>query len=96
MSELNIVAIFTVKPEFDREFQNEFKKVVEGSRKELGCIRYDLNQDAKDPYTYIFTETWQSKEAIDQHNTESHYLNFAKFVEGKVANKIVHIMKQII
>ncbi|WP_392559705.1 putative quinol monooxygenase [Orbus mooreae] len=96
MSKLNIVAIFTIKPEFSAEFKVEFKKIVEGSRKEKGCIQYDLNQDVKDPNTYIFTESWESKLAIEQHNAEPHYKEFAKFAEGKVAKKVVHIMTQII
>lgn len=96
MSILNIVAIFTIKPEFNAEFQTEFKKIVEGSRKEQGCIQYDLNQDVKDPYTYVFTESWQSKQAIDEHNAEPHYKHFAQFAEGKVAKKTVHVMKHVI
>jgi len=96
MSMLNIIAIFVIKPEFNTEFQAEFKKIVEGSRREQGCVRYDLNQDVKDPYTYVFIETWQSQQAIDKHNTELHYKNFAKFAEGKVAKKIVQIMKHVI
>ncbi|WP_392562306.1 putative quinol monooxygenase [Orbus sturtevantii] len=96
MSKLNIVAILTIKPEFSRDFQIEFKKVVAASRKEPGCIQYDLNQDTKDSHTYIFTESWQSAQAIDEHNTTSHYKKFAEFADGKVAKKIVHIMKQVI
>jgi len=93
---LNIVAIFSIKPEFNTEFQAEFKKIVEESRKEQGCVRYDLNQDKKDPYTYVFIEAWQSQQAIDKHNIEPHYKNFAQFSEGKVVKKIVHVMKQVI
>jgi len=96
MSKLNIVAIFTIKPEYHTEFQTEFKKIVEGSRQEDGCIQYDLNQDVKDPNTYVFIETWQSRQAIDIHNTQAHYKQFAKFAEGKVAKKTVHVMKQVI
>lgn len=96
MSTLNIVAIFTIKSEFAAEFKVEFKKIVEASRQEAGCIRYDLNQDVKDPNTYIFVESWQSKQAIELHNAEPHYKAFAKFAEGKVAKKTVHIMTQVI
>lgn len=96
MSQLGIVAIFTIKPQFSAEFVVEVKKLVEGSRQENGCIQYDFNQDINDPNTYIFTEKWQSKQAIEQHNAEPHYKEFAKYVEGKVDKKVVHIMTQII
>lgn len=96
MSKLNIVAIFTIKPEFSVEFKTEFKKIVAGSRQEKGCIQYDLNQDVKDANTYIFTESWESKQAIEQHNAQQHYKDFAKFAEGKVAKKVVHIMTQVL
>lgn len=94
MSQLNIVAIFTIKSEYHAEFLPEFEKLVKASRQEKGCIKYDLNQDIKDPDTYIFVESWESQQAITVHNTQEHYKKFAKFCEGKVAKKAVHIMTQ--
>ncbi|RKS87476.1 quinol monooxygenase YgiN [Orbus hercynius] len=96
MSQIHIVAMFTIKPEFNEQFKLEFKQLVAASRQEEGCLQYDLHQDIKDPHTYIFIETWQSKQAIERHNAQSHFKQFAKFTEGKVAKKAVHLMTPMI
>lgn len=95
MSQLSIVAIFTIKPEFEQAFRTEFKKIVDASRNEAGCVRYDLNQDVKDPSIYVFTETWASQQAIDEHNATTHFQHFKAFIDGKLANRQVHIIKQV-
>ncbi|QIQ22073.1 putative quinol monooxygenase [Zophobihabitans entericus] len=95
MSQLNIVAIFTVKPEYDKEFRVEFKKIVEASRKEAGCVRYDLNQDTKNPLVYVFTESWASQQAIDEHNVTEHFKHFKAFIDGKLEGRQLHILKQL-
>lgn len=93
MSKLNIVAIFTIKAEFKSEFQQEFTKIVNASRLEEGCVRYELNQDIQDPNTYIFIETWASQSAFDQHNAGANFQHFAKFIDGKVAKQAIHVLK---
>lgn len=96
MDQLNIIAIFKIKPEFSTEFQEELNKLVVASRQDWGCIQYLLNQDITDANTYIITDKWQSQQAIDKHNIQPHFKHFFQFCEGKLNQQKVHIFKQIL
>lgn len=94
MSELTIIAIQTIKPEFEAEYKCEVEKVIKGSRQEAGCLSYHFNADINQPYVYVFTETWASKEAIDLHNQTPHFLAFKQFLDGKLDDRKAHIIKR--
>lgn len=96
MTALNIVATFKIKSEFKSEFQTEFKKIVEGSRAEAGCLQYDLHQDINDANTYVFLEKWQSQEIINQHNQTAHFKHFIAFCEGKTDSITVNVLSKVI
>lgn len=94
MSELTIIAIHQVKPEFVIEYQQAAKKVVAGSRQESGCINYDLRIDINNPNTFIFTETWASQQAIDDHNSTAHFLDFISFLNKKQIERTFYLTKK--
>jgi quinol monooxygenase YgiN len=41
--------------------------LVEPTRKEPGCLCYNLHQSKSDPTMFMFYEQWKSKEALDAH-----------------------------
>jgi quinol monooxygenase YgiN len=45
---------------------------VAATRKEKGCIAYDLQQDLEDPTKFIFYERWQSVQALEDHLAAEH------------------------
>lgn len=44
------------------------------TRKEPGCITYDLLQDPNDPSILVFIEKWESKDYLDAHMKSPHFL----------------------
>ena len=80
---LTIVATITIKPEFKEDVLKAIKTVVDATRKEPGCIFYDVFEDVNNPMKFVFIETWKSQAAIDSHNNSAHFNNFVKAVEGK-------------
>lgn len=95
MKQLDIVATFVVKPEFDAVFVAEVKKLVDASRAELGCMHYELNRDVNQPYVYVICETWASQQAIDSHNAEPHFQSFVKFIDGKIESAEIRVISPI-
>ncbi|OCG69927.1 hypothetical protein A9G43_10015 [Gilliamella sp. Occ3-1] len=96
MSQLNIIATITVKPEFYDAFQPIFKRLVAGSRAEAGCLRYEFNQSIDNSNIFIVIETWASQQAIDFHNTTSHFVEFANFAKEHTDRLEINIAKQVI
>jgi quinol monooxygenase YgiN len=54
----------------------ELRTVLEGfvcpTRKEQGCIRYDLFVDLDHPNRFTFVEEWASREDLIQHGQSDH------------------------
>lgn len=46
---------------------------IEASRKEAGCVSYDLNFSVSDPDRMVFVEVWKDRAALDQHFTTPHF-----------------------
>lgn len=44
-----------------------FEKVYGPTRKEKGCLTYDLNRDTKSPTQYLLYERWQNLPALEAH-----------------------------
>lgn len=49
------------------------KELVEETRKEDGCIKYELYQDSEDSSILTMIEEWESKEALDLHLKSEHF-----------------------
>ncbi|MHB8971203.1 MAG: putative quinol monooxygenase [Pirellulaceae bacterium] len=46
--------------------------LVEPTRKEPGCLCYNLHQSKSNPAQFMFYEQWASQEAIDAHGKSPH------------------------
>ena len=72
MAHFEAIAVFRVKPEAIEVARPHIQKLVEETRKEAGCIRYDWYQDAKEPGTFIAIETFANAEAFEAHRQTPH------------------------
>ncbi|MCT4618283.1 MAG: antibiotic biosynthesis monooxygenase [Marinisporobacter sp.] len=50
-----------------------YKELVELTRKEEGCIKYELYQDKDDATILTMIEEWESKKALDEHLESEHF-----------------------
>lgn len=54
-----------------------FAKLASTSRKEPGCLRYELYQDIDTPEILTMIEEWDSQEHLDAHLHTAHFLKIA-------------------
>jgi len=92
---LTIIAKIEAKPEKLDEVKSAVLKLLEPTRKERGCIQYDLHQDNEKTEVFIFVENWESQELWDAHMQSSHLQGFIKEIEGLLVDLTVHQMSQI-
>lgn len=69
---LTVVARFKAKPGKEAEIRNLLLSLVAPSRKDAGCLNYDLHQAVDDPAMFLFHENWESKALLDQHLQTAH------------------------
>jgi len=84
---ITIVAKLTLKPGKKEEFKTLTEELRRESRKEKGCISYNLYEDINNPNSLVFIEEWKDEEAIKFHNKSKHYTNNkdkrSELLEGK-------------
>lgn len=83
MSELFIVVAIRAKSGTEGELRRDLTAVVEPSRKEPGCLRYELFVDQSDPARFVFVEHWASREARDKHHNEGPHIRHFEANGGK-------------
>lgn len=78
----------------------QFKAIVETlikeTRKENGCISYNLYQDIKNQNILTFFEKWKSKNSLDRHMETKHFKDIApKLRKLQKEDSIVNIYNNI-
>ena len=95
MSKITVVAKIVAKKDCIEAVKAELFKLIPPTRKENGCIEYNLHQDNQDPSIFLFYETWESVAAIENHITTDHYKAYAKALDGILVEKVVNKMTRI-
>jgi len=69
---LRVVARIKAKPEKAVEVRELLCGLIEPTRKESGCISYELLQNREDPTDFTFVEEWESDAAFESHAASDH------------------------
>ena len=64
---LTVIAQIKAKPGKESSVRQELLSLVAPSRKDAGCLNYDLHQALDNPALFLFHENWTSKAQLDQH-----------------------------
>src|SRR4030081_805063 len=67
-----VVATLTIKPETRAELIAAAKTCIGITRKEKGCILYDLHESTTDPARFVFVEQWETMEDLMAHGGNEH------------------------
>lgn len=78
MNTLYIVAMFHFREEYLLEATDLLRELVYETRKEEGCLQYDLIADSENPGVYFLMEQWKSDEFHLRHSASAHLSNFRK------------------
>ena len=57
-----------------------YDELVKETRKENGCIAYDLFRDKKDPDILTMIEQWESDEALEKHMKSEHFTRIVPMI----------------
>jgi autoinducer 2-degrading protein len=68
-----ILGIITVKPEHLSEFVEHVRAHARNSRREPGCLRYDVLQDRSDPHTICLYEVFRTEADLATHREQEYY-----------------------
>jgi quinol monooxygenase YgiN len=69
---VTVVAEFVARPGKEDEGRELLKTLLGPTRKEEGCLRYDLHEALDRPGHIFFLEDWASKALLDAHLQSPH------------------------
>ncbi len=92
---LTIVARIEAKKDSVDLVKSELLKLIAPTRKERGCLQYDLHQDNDHPEVFLFYENWESRELWQTHMKNAHLQAYTKATDGAVMNFTLNEMIQI-
>ena len=64
---LHIVARMQAAPGAAETLVEDMKTLVEATRREPGCLRYDLHRGTEDPNVLVFVEEWENHQLWQTH-----------------------------
>jgi quinol monooxygenase YgiN len=72
MKTITVVPVFLAKPGKEKELRAALIGLVGPTRKEAGCLSYDLHASPEDSAKFLFHENWADKAALDAHMQAPH------------------------
>ena len=72
MANLTIIATIQARAGHEDEVFAGLRGLIDPTRAEDGCARYDLHRDLEDPTRFVFYETWESDAHLARHLESKH------------------------
>ena len=72
MKRITVIAIFQARPGKQAELKSALTALVTPTRKESGCLNYDLHVLPEEPTKFLFHENWSTKAQLDAHLQSAH------------------------
>jgi quinol monooxygenase YgiN len=69
---VRVLAGVVALPEKIEEVESLLHALIKETRKEAGCVQYELLQNRDDPAEFTFVEEWEDDSAIDAHFARAH------------------------
>jgi quinol monooxygenase YgiN len=71
---VTVLARLTARPGKETELRETLTALLGPTRKEPGCLQYDLNTALDDPARFLLHGNWESQGHLDAHYRTSHLM----------------------
>lgn len=89
-------AVIHIKENYVMDAIEILKKLVIETRKEKGCVQYDLFEDYRNKGVFFIHENWETKEDLHNHQVSEHMLFFRERIASMLENpNMVYIGNKI-
>lgn len=89
---LTIVASIRAKPGHEDAVAAELAKLVDPTRRERGCLQYDLHRNNDDAGHFLFFENWETRDLWLAHMDSDHIAAYRRATEGWIDDFLLHEM----
>jgi len=86
--QVTLLATFKARPGKEAELRKTLLALIPPTRKEDGCIDYDLHVATDDPSKLFFYENWTSKAHLEKHGETPHLQDLVKRLDELCAEPL--------
>lgn len=72
MENICVHVLFEARPGFGDQTAAALLRLRDNSRRDPGCLQYDMHRLPDDPDRFMLYERWESRELLDAHLQEGH------------------------
>jgi quinol monooxygenase YgiN len=93
-----VTLIVQLRPREGQEMllEAELRALVGPTRKEDGCLTYDLHRSAEGPSAFLLDEVWASRDAHSRHTNTPHFLRWNARKDALLTPRDVTYWKQVV
>src|SRR5467141_2020522 len=92
---VTLIVILRAREGQETLLEAELRAMVGPTRKEEGCLRYDLHRSIDIPGALLLHEVWTSREAHTEHTHSPHFLRWNARKDALLASRDANFWKQI-
>lgn len=86
---IHLIATLTIKPGSLDAIREAVMPCIEATRREDGCVSYDLHQSLTDENTLVFVERWETRAHLEAHFDTPHLIAWREagspyFIDRKI------------
>jgi quinol monooxygenase YgiN len=93
---VTLIVILRAREGQETLLEAELRALVGPSRREEGCLRYDLHRSVDAPGALLLHEVWATREAHTEHSHTPHFLRWNARKDALLASREANFWKQII
>ena len=93
-----VTLVVQLRPREGQEtlLEAELRALVGPTRKEDGCLTYDVHRSADGPNAFLLHEVWASREAQSRQTNTPHFLRWNARKDSLLASRDVTFWKQVV
>jgi quinol monooxygenase YgiN len=93
---ITLIVILRAREGQETLLEAELRALVNPTRKEDGCLRYDLHRSLDAPGALLLHEVWATRDAHTEHTHSPHFLRWNARKDALLASREAYFWKQII
>ena len=76
-----------VLPAFADRFEKRLAQHADASRREPGCLKFDIHRNVEQPTRFLLYEVYSDEEALSAHRASEHFKAFRKDIDEWVVDR---------
>jgi quinol monooxygenase YgiN len=89
-----VIARAQVRPDARTVFIAAAQDCIAATRREHGCLAYDMHESVSQPGHFVCVESWEQREHVDTHMRQPHLLAFLKVAGACVtASPVIEVIE---